>query len=491
MKAGARIADRYELVAPLARGGMGEVWRARHEVSGRHLALKLLPASFDDPSAAARFEREVSAPARVGHPGLVEVLDAGQDGDRWFIAMELLEGEPLRAHLAEPQALDRVAQALEPLAALHDADLVHRDIKPENLFVTRGSRVKLLDFGLAKTMDADGVMTSTRSGRGTPGYLAPEQALAPADIGPATDVWAMGVILYEILAGRHPFEAETGEGMVMRACTEPHRPLAELGVARPLSELVDRCLAKEPKRRPPDAHQLAIALAEARDPPGFSRWPLAASALALMALSGVVGWWAGRREGNETTPASTTTIVSSDVDGRLEPQPPPVTWDRGALTSAAPPPPAEATPRRIVEGDGWRFSLPAGWYAIPAEPPHVVRRFAAPELIDGYRPNVAMVTEPFGGTFYEYGARVVNRAYHAGKVTPHSRQELVIDGVRGELIEATFAKAVPAYAMAATLLVHDGMGLMLTCSGPRDGFSKIRKTCQGIVASLRVESSSR
>ncbi|MFO0697335.1 MAG: protein kinase [Polyangiales bacterium] len=269
------MAGRYEIEDVIASGGMGTVYRARH-VSGRHrVALKVIPFdSLSDPAAATRFTREVTAAESIGHEGIVRVLDAGVDEPQRiaFVAMELLEGETLAVRIARLEtsradALRFVHRGLAPLAAAHAKGFVHRDVKPDNFFVARlGERevVKLLDFGLARHVAA-ALVTQANVRLGTPGFMSPEQAMGLPSLGPAADVFAVGVMLYVALAQRLPFPGPSPAQQIAQIAREAHVPLVSLGYAipEPLSKLVDRCLAKDPRARPRDAAELRAALGAA------------------------------------------------------------------------------------------------------------------------------------------------------------------------------------------------------------------------------------
>jgi serine/threonine-protein kinase len=247
---------------------MGAVWVARHRITRESVALKLMYT--DGPrqdELHERLLREAAAPAQIGHAGLVRVLDAGVDPEdgTLYIAMELLSGESLRDRLARPgttraTALGLVVEMLDPLAAAHARGFVHRDLKPQNAFVERlpdgRERVKLLDFGLSRR---PGVNTVTDAGNvmGTVAYVAPEQLRDARNVGPAADVWSVGVMLYQILAGRLPFEG-TAAVLFGRILGEPPPALGALVPdADPrLVALITRCLAKVPAERPADAGAL-------------------------------------------------------------------------------------------------------------------------------------------------------------------------------------------------------------------------------------------
>lgn len=281
------IAGRYEIVRIIGAGGMGAVYEATHLVSRRTIALKILaPEASRTDANRERFLREASAPAQIDHPGIVEVFDAGFDTQTGalFVAMELLVGETLRERLdrlaatksadAREDALRLFGAVLEPLAAAHNKNIVHRDIKPENIFVQRGAggvqKVKVLDFGIARDLDSDRPsVTRTGIAMGTPHYMAPEQAMNARDASFPADVWALGVILYEILSSTVPFPGETAGSIIAAAVTEAHRSLIVLAPSTPrsLSELTDRCLAKRPADRPANAGALLEAFQAARRPP--------------------------------------------------------------------------------------------------------------------------------------------------------------------------------------------------------------------------------
>ncbi|HJL16448.1 MAG TPA: protein kinase, partial [Sandaracinaceae bacterium LLY-WYZ-13_1] len=273
------IGGRYEIVRKIAEGGMGAVYEAKHNLSKKSVALKVLFEHIGkDEAARQRFLREVSAPAQIGHDGIVEVYDAGfdiEDGSL-FVAMELLDGDPMSDRLARgglplDTLLDWFEQILDPLSAAHAKGIVHRDLKPENVFMATkrdGSEVvKILDFGIARDLDASkGNVTQTGIAMGTPHYMAPEQAMSARDVTAAADVWAIGAMMYEALAGRPPFGGETASAIVVNACTKQHEPLAQLAPSVPpaLGALVDRCLSKEPRDRPSDAGALLGELRRVR-----------------------------------------------------------------------------------------------------------------------------------------------------------------------------------------------------------------------------------
>ena len=273
------VGGRYEVIRKIAEGGMGAVFEARHHMTKKIVALKVLFAHIGkDTASKQRFLREVSAPAQIGHPGIVDVSDSGvdPDGSLW-VAMEMLRGHTMREWLEAPpeksrdEILDFFVRVLDPLAAAHSQGIVHRDLKPENVFLHQkhdGSTVvKILDFGIARDLDTskDNV-THTGIAMGTPHYMAPEQAMSARGVLATADVWAIGAMMYEALAGQTPFGGETASAIVVHACTQAHQPLQTLVPDCPpaIAQLVDRCLAKDPTVRPAHAGELAQLLRAAR-----------------------------------------------------------------------------------------------------------------------------------------------------------------------------------------------------------------------------------
>lgn len=278
---------RYILDDLLATGGMGEVFAARHAVTGRAIALKrLFPHIAIDAAAVARFEAEARIASSIGHPDIVEVIDAGRsDAGDCYIVMEHLDGRPFDDWLEDEgrdveAGLALIRAICEPVGAAHAANIVHRDLKPENVFVVEGG-VKVLDFGIARDLSATS-KTKTGVTMGTPHYMSPEQAMDPRRCTAASDVWSLGVMMYQVVAGFRPFEGETFPAVCMQAIQSPHPPLS--GRHPALIELIDRCLAKDPADRPADARALGAEFdllpAAARSgalylaQPASRRWPL-------------------------------------------------------------------------------------------------------------------------------------------------------------------------------------------------------------------------
>ena len=257
---------RYRLVRRIATGGMGEVWQADDTVLGRRVALKVLVEELAaDDRATRRFVREARATARLAHPNVARVYDFGRDGGVPFLVMELLEGETLAARLASgplpPAEAARVAAAVaDALDAAHRRGIVHRDVKPNNVMLTRDGEVKVLDFGIAAA--ADETHSTTGSGMyATAAYVAPER-VAGEPATPASDLYSLGAVLYELLCGRPPFTGGS-PALVARAHLHdqpvPVRQLAPWVPAR-LAEACEAAMAKDPARRPSSAASLAIRL---------------------------------------------------------------------------------------------------------------------------------------------------------------------------------------------------------------------------------------
>ena len=271
----ARSIGRYRLKRRIARGGMGEVWRAYHPALRQDVAIKILRVSEVGRSAARRFEREVTATAELSHPNTVRVLDFGvTDDGLWFYAMELLEGETLarlveREHgLPAARAVYILQQAARAMAEAHARGIVHRDLKPENLFVTslggEGDFVKVIDFGIAKGLAEEPDQSLTADGKvlGTPLYMAPEQGEGRA-VDARSDVYALGAALYFALTGVPPFAATSSVAILsahLHHAVVPPSQRTKRDIPADVEAVVLRCLAKAAGERYADAAELADAL---------------------------------------------------------------------------------------------------------------------------------------------------------------------------------------------------------------------------------------
>ncbi|GGL34080.1 serine/threonine-protein kinase [Planomonospora parontospora] len=255
------LGDRYRLLERIAAGGMGEVWRARDELLGREVAVKLLRRHLaDDPDFRGRFRTEARIAAGLADPGIAQVFDYGEADDVAYLVMELVPGESLAAILARngalsPEvALDVVHQTARGLHAAHASGIIHRDVKPGNLLVTGAGAIKITDFGIARALESASV-TRTGTILGTAQYVSPEQA-SGTTLTPATDLYSLGVVAYECLTGRPPFTAANQVAIALMHLNDPPPPLPA-SVPGPVRDLVAACLAKDPAQRPASARELS------------------------------------------------------------------------------------------------------------------------------------------------------------------------------------------------------------------------------------------
>jgi TolB-like protein/Flp pilus assembly protein TadD len=315
LQAGTRLGA-YEILSRLGAGGMGEVYRARDARLERDVAVKVLPASVaNDADALARFEREAKAVAALSHPNILSIFDFGRYEGVAYVVTELLEGDTLRGKLdagpvSQKQAVDYALQIAKGLSAAHGHGIVHRDLKPENVFVTRDGHVKILDFGLAKRVEAakPGEATEaptvdgqTEPGKvmGTVGYMSPEQARGlPVDH--RSDIFSLGSILYELFSGRRAFKKDTPGDTLAAIIRDEPAELTATGrdVSPSLDHIVRHCLEKDPGDRFQSAKDIAFALSEASGPatvtstvqavpaPAGKRRTLVAAAVVVVILAG-------------------------------------------------------------------------------------------------------------------------------------------------------------------------------------------------------------
>ncbi|EZP27667.1 protein kinase domain-containing protein [Microbacterium oleivorans] len=281
---GVSFGGRYELDSRIAIGGMGEVWEATDHVIGRTVAIKILKDEYmGDPGFLERFRAEARHAALVNHEGIASVFDYGEENGSAFLVMELVPGEALstvlerEGALSTDKTLDIVAQTASALQAAHAAGLVHRDIKPGNLLITPDGRVKITDFGIARIADQV-PLTATGQVMGTVQYLSPEQASGHA-ASPSTDIYSLGIVAYELLAGRRPFTGESQVAIAMAQINDTPPPLPDT-VSEPVQRLVMSMIAKKPDDRPASTSAVARAAGALR------RGDVAGAAAIVPAIAG-------------------------------------------------------------------------------------------------------------------------------------------------------------------------------------------------------------
>jgi eukaryotic-like serine/threonine-protein kinase len=266
--------DKYRIEQLLAVGGMGAVYVGTHTQLRKKVAIKILNPELNSPAMIARFQREAITASQIGHEGIAQVTDLGtsREGEP-FLVMELLEGESLARRLKTTGAMS-IEQACElgcailaPLHAAHQAGIVHRDLKPDNVFLVRQSRgelVKLLDFGISRAAGLDGEMRLTNTGMvmGTPFYMSPEQARGDHEVGPSSDIYSFGVILYEMLVGDLPIKGENYNQLIYRVMTADYRRAIERrpDIPQQLDEIIGMTMTLDPATRLSSAAELEHAL---------------------------------------------------------------------------------------------------------------------------------------------------------------------------------------------------------------------------------------
>ena len=329
----------YKITEKLGEGGMGVVYKATDTELNRPVALKFLaPHLLRDEEGRKRFRREAQAAAALDHPNICTVYEIGQAEDQSFIAMAFLEGRTLSKRIADgplklPEALSIAIQMGEGLEAAHDKGVVHRDIKPDNVMLMKGSRglVKLMDFGLAQLAESSKL---TREGTtlGTPIYMSPEQALGEST-DKRSDVWALGVVLYEMVAGRPPFQGEVDQAVIYSIANQQHEPLTAVrtGVPKELERIVDKCLAKQAEERYQHVTDLLVDLQACRrslEPQGAGPTPLPARASRTPLFVGVaalvlaclgLAWWLTRSAGPAPVPQYTLKQITRDTGYTADP----------------------------------------------------------------------------------------------------------------------------------------------------------------------------
>ena len=336
------VLNHYRVLRPLGAGGMGEVYLAEDTRLKRHVAIKILPAAVAaDPDRRARFEREAQTIAGLNHPNIVTVHSVEEAGTIAFITLEYVDGRTLadlipKNGLPLRRLLALATQIADAVAAAHQHGIVHRDLKPANVMVTADDRVKVLDFGLAKLREATEIETAsmptrelTREGRiiGTVAYMSPEQAEG-RHVDERSDIFSLGVILYEMATGERPFKGDTSVSTLSSILRDTPRTLTDVNpeLPRDLAIIVRRCLAKDPDRRYQSAKDLRNELEELQQaldsgelsaPPARHRperhwWPVAAVA-ALVAIGATVAVVLPRRSTSETAAPAAGTHAGKPV----------------------------------------------------------------------------------------------------------------------------------------------------------------------------------
>lgn len=337
------IGGRYRAKRIIGEGAFGAVFAAEHTLTAREVALKILhPHLVQTEQIAQRFLLEAQTMAKIRHPGICQILDAGREQDGTiFLALELLEGETLeeclerKGKLPRPEALRIAVEVLDALAAAHAREIVHRDIKPANIYLNResdgNSHAKLLDFGIAHVAPKGGnKLTDAGVVLGTPEYMPPEQARGK-HIGPVSDVWAAGIVLYEMLSGMVPWSGESAAGVLIAVANTPLTDIRELVPETPdaIADVITKALEKEASRRFSSAEQMRDAIIEAADAEGIS---LSLAGVRQSIVGGSGEWKAVRVAGAPVGPA----------------------------TPAAPPAPAAQVPAARRPGGNIEFDLPEG-----------------------------------------------------------------------------------------------------------------------------------
>jgi tRNA A-37 threonylcarbamoyl transferase component Bud32 len=265
---GETIAERYELEEVVGHGGMSTVYKAHDSLLERNVALKVLHQQYnEDEDFVERFKREARSVAQLQHPNIVTVIDRGEEAGRQYIVFEFIDGENLKelvvrkGRLDLRDALEVALEVARALAFAHDHGLVHRDVKPQNVLLNGDGRAKVTDFGIARSLDVDQSVTQTGTILGTSNYIAPEQASGqPVDA--QTDVYSLGIVLYEMLTGELPFPGESFVAVAMKHIQEPSPNVLDVRGDLPLrvAEMIDRALEKDPEHRFPTMDAFAAEI---------------------------------------------------------------------------------------------------------------------------------------------------------------------------------------------------------------------------------------
>jgi len=342
---GTKIAGRYELLEVVGHGGMSSVYKAHDELLERNVALKILHEQYSsDEEFVERFKREARSVAQLQHPNIVTVIDRGEEDGRQYIVFEYIAGENLKefvvrkGRLEGREALEIAVEIARALAFAHENGLVHRDVKPQNVLLNGDGRAKVTDFGIARSLDVETGMTQTGTVLGTSNYIAPEQASGQS-VDAQTDVYSLGVVLYELLAGDVPFPGESFVAVALKHVHEPPPNLLDVRSDVPLrvAAAVDRALEKDPEQRFPSmdtfAAELETCLAELDREEGgdgdvttivpalqrrrgrkrVSAWPVLLALAALLAIAGIVVGFLTLGSDNGGSSAASTRIAISGL----------------------------------------------------------------------------------------------------------------------------------------------------------------------------------
>ena len=368
------INDRYEIHKRVGRGGMADVFLARDLLLDRQVAIKVLfPEYAIDPNFVERFRREAQAAANLSHPNIVNVYDWGKYEGTYFIAMEYVQGRTLaeilksNRRLTPKQAAEIASEVAAALGFAHEAGLAHRDIKPANILIGTSGQVKVADFGIARAMNAatEANLTQAGSVMGTASYFSPEQAQG-AQPDPRSDLYSLGIVMYEMVAGKPPFTGENAVGIAYKQVHDQPTPLNKIveGVPRPFEAIVAKLLAKDPKLRYPSAHALRDDLRRFRN--GEQVQALVSAAARPATAAGAAGAATVARP--PAHPVSTTPAVPPPTTVMTQPSHPVIA---GAPTTVMPTPagpdmgqypPGASADARYYQDNNSR----TGWYALAA-----------------------------------------------------------------------------------------------------------------------------
>jgi len=346
LEPGAVIGERYEIVRLLGQGGMGAVYQAKDRELDRQVALKVIRGDMAaNPEILRRFKQELILARQITHKNVIRIFDLGQADGLKFITMEYIEGEDLQSLLKERKKLEPadaakiIAQVCRALEVAHSEGVIHRDLKPQNIMLDKTGRAYVMDFGIARSTLTSS-MTQTGALIGTPDYMSPEQAKGQT-VDARSDLFAIGIIFYEILSGQSPFNADTTMGKLWKRTSEPARPLGELDkkIPQPLSEIVKKCLEIDPDKRFASATELLHAIEDWQGPragtrvtvgkpgvlPGYAKW-VGAGLVVVLVATGILLW--PRFSPGPSAPHAPVTLLIADFenktgdtvfDGTLEP----------------------------------------------------------------------------------------------------------------------------------------------------------------------------